>query len=170
MTHFLLPLKGPYRRDRWYGPFLLRIGDSSTDHTMSENIAIDDGSIDYGITTDSPAALVSTNGKHFSVIGRDNGETVYARGIPDEDVAYMVAEKVNELRKEVKQQDNNAPKAEQLADDDDVLFAITLEDQDDWMLPAALVWTLTMLVYCAYLLARGTVRTAARASPWGDDQ
>jgi hypothetical protein len=132
---------------------------------MSENIAIDASSTNYEITSDSPEAVVSWNGSHYSVIGKDDGETVYARGIPDEAVAYLIQEKVEEQRELAQHRSTKAPKAAELAEDDDVVFAITNEDGRDWGAIAACVWFVSMFAYGLYLIARGTLRTLT-----GDDK
>lgn len=77
-----------------------------------------------------PKALVSRIGDVYHVIGADSGETQYATGIEDEDAAYAMARAINEER----EYDLNA---ERLANDDDVIFAITREERDAWV-PGAL--------------------------------
>lgn len=119
---------------------------------MSDNIDIDGSSNGFEITADSPTAYVSKVGQHYSVIGGDDGKTVYASGIPQEDTAGLVAEKINEMR-EAEQYDLNA---ERVAEDDDVLFAITREDGDSvldyaiWFIVGLYIAIVTDLLYKAY--------------------
>jgi len=151
-------------------------------------------SIDYdNLTEDDPKALVSGYGDTFHVIGMDHGETQYANDIPSETGAQLIAETINAARENNRADDTKfivagdetdtdfeppetfETNAERIAQDDDVLFAITREDPPEWAgkLTGYAVWFGIGLLIAGFLNAAHYVFTAvfnALSRTNGDNQ
>lgn len=100
------------------------------DNTPFDNVDFD------RVTADDPEAFVSRTEDLWHVIGADMGQTVYAADLTDPHAADTIAKAINAVRMKKMDEANETTdddeqfetNAERVAQDDDVMFAITREE------------------------------------------